>query len=161
MADLNDDLHLALCIVKLFALLIIASSLWSISSALSGGYGYATDKVMGSNGFSDSTTPGPLGNKVGVHGGPHDLLMASYNTVGSSIGPFAARYEPPVFWNIGDINTYEADQQSAAAQGQINIDDSANSITFATPPAVPPAGAFTNYKPRGHMTKQKGSFSPY
>jgi len=92
---MEEDLHMALCVVKVLALVVIAASLWSLSGSMGGsGFGYATDGysalVEPSGGLPDASYLGPWGP-----------------TEGSQVGRFS-NYEAPVFWNIGNISDYEA-----------------------------------------------------
>lgn len=100
----DGDLHFALCIIKIFALLVIASALWTMSSRSR--YGLATDRFgiaiegnnVGSASYLGPGYAGSVSDQVGLSGG--------------SQAPFGNRYEPPVFWNVGDLNSYESVQST-------------------------------------------------
>lgn len=157
---MEEDLHMALCVVKVLALVVIASALLSISNSMGSG-------MMRDGGSFPNTEPGPLGNHVGVQGGPQDFIMASYNVEGDQIavgsapnkGGFTDRYEPPVFWNAGDMSVYESAQQGAAAMGVV---DSANlgesSPAYAVP--VDAAGNVIAAKPAvGYYANKKRGYA--
>jgi len=150
----EDDLHFALCIVKIFALLVIASSLWSMSRSK---YGMATDRfgieIQGTNpGSSAYLGPG--------YGSVQDQIGIS----GVHQAPFGNRYEPPVFWNIGDINSYESVQSADSASAMaMQKQQAANA-------AAQSAGHFRGYasdlgvKLKGYATGAPGidnKFNPY
>jgi hypothetical protein len=95
----EEDLHMALCVVKVLALVVIASSLYSISNSLS--RGMATDGLFTGQGPNASWVPGPSqSNNLGAS-------AAGYGAVNSQaiLGGFA-NYEPPVFYNVGDVSAY-------------------------------------------------------
>jgi len=95
---MDEDFHMALCVIKVLALVVIASSLLSISNSLS--RGMATDGVTG-QGVNAAWVPGePNAAFLGAS-------AAGYGSVNSQaiLGGFA-NYEPPVFYNVGDVSAY-------------------------------------------------------
>jgi hypothetical protein len=102
----DPDLHLALCVVKIFALLVIASSLWSISVALRP-LGYLSDGTKETSvlGRSYLTIPQPNSGDSAAWLGPSRNSQTSQ-------APFGNRYEPPVEWNSGDYNLINQMQQA-------------------------------------------------
>jgi hypothetical protein len=131
---MEESFHMALCVVKIIALCVIASSLWSMSS----GYGYASDFGTQAQAWDGS---GSWGTGAG-----------SYNVENSQAilqkGGFGNRYEPPVFWNIGDLETTEAFQQNKHNLGVVSYGDSGD--------AAPAKGYNTSVKiGRGYNTGVK------
>jgi hypothetical protein len=113
--SMEEDLHMALCVVKVIALVVIASALMSISGGLSGpSYGYASNPYL-------SVSTSNAGKSFNVTPEANNVGSSSYLGPGygaeTSQAYFSARYEPPTFWNIGDINSYESVQSAAASSG--------------------------------------------
>jgi hypothetical protein len=137
----EEDLHMALCVVKILALVVIASSLLSISGAMSGSnMGFASDPNL-------SVQTSLLGRAYDVRAQANNVGSSAYQGPGyggeTSQAPFSNRYEAPVFWNAGDIASYESAQQSAAAAGPVvNAYD-------APAPAPAASGAFRGYAADG------------
>lgn len=157
------DVHYVLCLIKVVALVVIASSLWRISNCCSKkDVGYATDRfgiaIQGNHpGSSAYLGPG--------YGSVQDQVGIS----GASQALFGNRYEPPTFWNIGDISTYE-DAQHAAAPNltPVAFDASGNPISqdsgsMSNPLGVQLKGYATPHR-KGYATNlatSGGSISPY
>jgi hypothetical protein len=90
------DLHMALCVVKVLALVVIASSLYSISNSLSRG-------MLTGQGVNASWVPGPSQSvNLGASAAGYGSVNSQY---GVGTGQFA-NYEPPVFYNVGDVSAY-------------------------------------------------------
>lgn len=122
----DEDLHMALCIVKVFALVVIAASLWNMSSS---GYGYASD-------FGTLPQSGDEAN--------WSASQSGYQVENSQAilqkGGFGNRYEAPVFWNIGDIQETDAFQKNKKNLGVIAYDESAAPVA----PVAPSVGYATD-----------------
>lgn len=119
-------------------------------------YGYATDGTLGSR-FNVL----PVNNDVGSS----SWLGASYNSQTSQVAPFVNNYEPPIFWNAGDIASYETVQGAAAAAGKVSYDDSdmtaaGNNIGDSTP-AYQQAQPTGSFRAKGYLgNKKKGYYTP-
>lgn len=159
---MEEDLHMALCVVKVLALVVIAASLWSISGSVSGGsgFGFATD------GFSSPVISAPNNAGSASYLGPNRSFEGS-----APSGPFANRYEAPVFWNIGDINKYE-EFQAGESKNKIKYEDPVEPSTSGGFRGnfglnVAPKGYFgLNVAPKGYMgipgiPTTVGTVSPY
>ena len=123
---MDEQLHMFMCLASALALVVIAIMLYTLVNMLS--TGYAT------NG------PGAWSKQgVWVPGPPQSLDLtaaaAGYNVEFSqpNQGSFSNRYEPPVFWNIGDINEYEKAQiaEARSAFDAIKAADAQNAAAAA------------------------------
>ena len=146
---MEEDLHMALCVVKVLALVVIASALWSISNSVGSGYLVGAQEnsansllYLGPGRSTDMSQPGMGGQ--------------------SSVAYLSNRYEAPVFWNVGDISSYEG-QQAGDAKNVIGYDGSAiawDVLKGAAPPATTePVGYATSgpgYKTLGYATSGPG-----
>lgn len=123
---MEEDLHMALCVVKVLALVVIASALWSMS----GGAAYMTDASAYAQGTNANSNLW-LGPSAGL------------TETSQPAGPFGNRYEPPVFWNIGNISDYEQ-FQSKESRGVIGYVDKADAEQAAAEAAAK-KGGFRGY----------------
>lgn len=142
---MEEDLHMALCVVKVLALVVIASALWSISNSIGSGYMVGAEENsansalwLGPGRSTDMSQPGMGGQ--------------------SSLAYLSNRYEPPVFWNVGDLSAYEG-QQAGEAKNVIGYDGSAVAWDVLKGAAPPTKGYATNspgFKTLGYATNSPG-----
>ncbi len=136
----EEDLHMALCIVKVVALVVIASSLWSMVSG--GGYGYASDFGVKPSSWDGS---GSYGTSAGLYNVENSQAILQK-------GGFGNRYEPPTFWNIGDLSTVDQFQHQSSNLGIVSYAEPAAPAPTAVPPTT---GGFRGYNKevkRGYAT---------
>lgn len=113
---MEEDLHMALCVVKVLALVVIAASLWSMSGSGSS-YGLFSNNQFEASVISSANDPSSP-----------TYLGPSRATEGS----FSNRYEPPVFWNIGDINKFEEFQGAEVKNRKVYQDLADGKVNFGT-----------------------------
>lgn len=146
----ESDIHMALCVLKIFALLVIAYSLWQMSPGRDGYLVKGGHMVGYGNGF-----PGAVPTAAVNGFGSLDLSAsaAGYNVDQSQIGLGAKAgfrnqgYEPPMWNNSGDISMYEGAQAIQAGMGIVSYNDSAD----APLTKLPVSGGLVN----------KGNLTPY
>lgn len=141
----EEDLHMALCIVKVIALVVIATSLWSM---VSGGYGYASDFGVVPAPWDGS---GSYGSSAGLYGTENSQAILQK-------GGFGNRYEPPVFWDIGDVTTVNEFQHQKANLGIISYSDTQDAAPTSAPPA---AGTFRGYNKQAQRGFATNLVHPY
>lgn len=117
---MEEDLHMALCVVKVLALVVIAASLWSMSGSGSS-YGLFSNNQFDASVISSANDPSSP-----------TYLGPSRATEGS----FSNRYEPPVFWNIGDINKFEEFQGAEVKNRKVYQDLADLEIAIASAKAA-------------------------
>ena len=137
--SVEEDLHMALCVVKVLALVVIASSLLSISGSLSGpSLGYANN---------GSVTTMDSGKSWNVMPGPNNLGSSAYLGPGyggqTSQAYFSSRYEPPVWGNSMLLS--EKDQQM--------VENQLNDVSY-----VPPVDATHSVVPVSSAPAASGPF---
>lgn len=149
--SVEEDIHMALCVVKVLALVVIASSLLSISSALSSpmsSYGYATN--------GGAVTTSNAGKSWNVIPGPNSMASSSYLGPGyggqTSQAYFASRYEPPVWGNSMLLS--EKDQQLVENQlNDVSYMPPVDAVHSAAPPvSSAPAASGSFVKGKGYAS---------
>lgn len=100
---MEDDFQMALCVVKVIALVVIASSLMTISSGMRGGFLGRDSSVLIDGYDGTGRIPGPG------------------RATETSQGYFGSRFEPPVFWNLGDLSI--EDSQKSMSRSMVAYND--------------------------------------
>jgi hypothetical protein len=95
----HDDLHLALCVVKVLCLLVVAFALYAMAFGREGFEGVLAGK-----------------GRVSSSGAPEHNQVIERSLMS----------EPPVFWNAGNMEDINNELQAAAAMGQVHESFSTN-----------------------------------
>ncbi len=125
----ESDMHMALCVLKIFALLVIAYSLWKVTSD-NQGY-YIRGKMSTA---SQNVVPGPYGSSLPGWGPSSAGLGLAVEQSQSGVGNATFKnpgYEAPVWNNTGDISTYEGQQATQAGMGIVTYNDVADAAQAA------------------------------
>jgi hypothetical protein len=137
---MEEDLALGLCIIKVLCLIVIAMSVHKM--AYSNEY-FGTGGTLAGAGMAST----PLG--YGTANGVNYLTETQQSMFNNA--------EPPVFWNIGDLQAQDESLQSAAAQG---VDSSTYGVGGQS--AHQAASGFNNRSFNSNPTKlQQALGNPY
>lgn len=131
----ESDIHMALCVLKVFALLVIAYSLWQLTPS---NQGYLIKNKGGMATAAQSVVPGPYGSSLPGYG-PTSGGIGFTESSQAGVGNATFRnpgYEPPMWNNTGDISMYEGAQAKDAKMGIIAYDNYDKNKTVAMAPSV-------------------------